>query len=374
MGRFERWAPLASARAVAVVWGPIALITAAHYLAGEHLHYLHDIFRRLYYLPIILGAFQFGLPGALAASAVVLVAYFPHAFTSMATMDPAHGSEKILEMVLYAVVGVITGTLVERERRQRRRAERAAAELATALEDKRVMEQEVIRAGRLSALGELTAGLAHEIKNPLASLKGTAEIFGDDIPLTSPRRRFLDLHLKEIDRLTALLDRFLSFARPQGLEVGDVDLEAVVDDVLSLAAAVARQAGVRLERAPAVPGPGVKGDRKLIAQVALNLVLNALQAVAGKGDPDGRVILSVAGETRSRRAFRCLEVADTGPGVPPDLRDRIFNPFFTTRPEGAGLGLSISARIVEEHGGLLEVTDRDGGGARFRVLLPEAST
>ncbi len=363
---------LLSAKAFALVWGPIALVTAAHYLTGEHLHYLHDIFRRLYYLPIILAAFQFGLPGALSAAVVVVVAYMPHAFSSIAAMDPAHGSEKVLEMVLYAVVGVVTGLLVERERRQRARAERIAADLTVAIEDKRAMEQEVVRAGRLSALGELTAGLAHEIRNPLASLKGTAQILGDEIPPTSPRRRMLELHLREIDRLEAILSRFLSFARPQGLELGDVDLDEVVDDVFLLASAHARRAGVELERAAGDDTPRrVRGDREKLVQVGLNLVLNAIQALEGQGRTDGRVTVSLQRMTRSRRTFCSIVVADNGPGVPPGLRDQIFNPFYSTRPDGAGLGLSISARIVEEHSGLIEVGEADGGGACFRVLLPQ---
>ena len=363
---------LVSAKAFALVWGPIAAVTAAHYLTGEHLHFLHDIFRRLYYLPIILAAFQFGLPGALSAAVVVVVAYLPHAFTSMATMDPAHGSEKILEMILYMVVGIVTGALVERERRQRERAERIAVDLSAAIEDRRAMEQEVVRAGRLSALGELTAGLAHEIRNPLASLKGTAQILGDEIPETSPRRRMLDLHLREIDRLEAILSRFLAFARPQGLELGDVDLVEVVDDVLLLASAHARRAGVDLDRAP-VDGPPavVRGDKEKLVQVVLNLVLNAIQALEGRGRTDGRVTVALERTARSRRSFHGIVVTDNGPGVPEGLRDQIFNPFFSTRADGAGLGLSISARIVEEHSGLIEVGDAAGGGACFRVLLQD---
>ena len=357
-----------------MLWVPIAVITAAHYLAGEHLHWAHDIFRRLYYFPIILGAFQFGLMGAVAAAVVICVAYAPHAFTTFATMDPAHGSEKLLEMLLYGVVAVVTGLLVQSERRQRERAEAFAADLQAALEDKRLMEQEVIRAGRLSALGELTAGLAHEIRNPLASLKGTAEIFGDDVLAESPRRRMFDLHLKEIDRLAAILDRFLAFARPQAIEPVEVDLDAVVDDVLALASAQARRAGVDVERGPGAAGVKVRGDREMLVQVALNLVLNGVQAAALAGGQPGRVTLSVGRDVAHRKAWGVLEVADTGPGVPAELRDKVFNPFFTTRPDGAGLGLSVSARIVEEHGGLIEIDDAPGGGALFRVRVPEAGS
>lgn len=361
-------------RAFVALWIPIALVTAAHYLTGERLHWLHDIWRRLYYLPIILGAFSFGLRGALWAAVVIAALYAPHAFTTFATIDPAHGIEKTLEMILYVVVGGVTGALVDRERRARERAERIAADLQAAVDQMRLMEQEVIRAGRLSAMGELTAGLAHEIRNPLGALKGTAQILGDEIAAASPRRGMFDLHLATIDRLEAILERFLSFARPRPLDLAPVDLQEILAEVAGLVGASAGNLGVDvdLRAGPCLP---VRGDREKLAQAVLNLVLNATHAVAGNSDrlPDGdrgRVALVAMPTTRSGREFGVIEVTDNGPGVPLELRERIFNPFFSTRPDGTGLGLSITARIVEEHAGIIEVDDAPGGGARFRILLP----
>jgi signal transduction histidine kinase len=366
-------------RAFAVLWLPIAAVTAAHYLTGERLHWLHDIWRRLYYLPIILGAFSFGLRGATWGAFVIAVVYAPHAFTTFAVVDPAHGIEKTLEMLLYLVVGVVTGALVDRERRARAQAEANAADLGAAIERMRAMSQEVIRAGRLSALGELTAGLAHEIRNPLGAMKGTAQILADEIAQDSPRRRMMALHLAEIDRLGGILDRFLAFARPQPLALGDVDLRQVLRDVQGLVDAHARGAAVEVA-VDEGPATTVRGDREKLVQVVLNLVLNAVRAAsagpggdAGASHRGGRVVLSLAADRRAERAYVAIVVDDDGPGVPADLRERIFNPFFSTRPDGSGLGLAISARIVDEHGGLIEVDDAPGGGARFRVLLPAAT-
>ncbi|HOU54610.1 MAG TPA: ATP-binding protein [Myxococcota bacterium] len=364
----EPWSRLWSPWAALAVWGPIAAVTAAHYLTGHELHYLHDIFRRLYYIPIILAAFLFGMRGAVAAAVVVSLVYLPHAFTTFLVMDPAHGIEKVLEILLYHVVGVVTGLLADRERRERRRAETLVQSLEATLEDRSLMQQELVRAGRLSALGQMTAGLAHEIRNPLASLKGTAQILGDEIAPDSPRRRMLDLHLREIDRLAAILDRFLAFARPHEVTHRDSDLARVVDDVIALLEPQARRQHVRLER---VPGslPPIPCDPSLMAQVLMNLLLNAIQAM-----PDGGTArVALRRVLRGPRRFAGIEVTDTGPGVPEDLRDRIFDPLFTTRPDGAGLGLSLSARIVEAHDGLIEVSQAPGGGACFLVLLPEGS-
>ncbi|MBM4395230.1 MAG: sensor histidine kinase, partial [Deltaproteobacteria bacterium] len=176
----------------------------------------------------------------------------------------------------------------------------------------------------------------------------------------------------EIDRLGAILDRFLSFARPQPLEFGDADLREVLADVQGLAAAHARSSSVAVAVADGPPVM-VRGDREKLVQVVLNLVLNAVRATAGAAASGGqaRVDLSLREVARSGARFAAIEVADNGPGVPAELRERIFNPFFSTRPDGTGLGLAISARIVEEHAGLIEVDDAPGGGALFRVLLPE---
>lgn len=359
------WQGLWSLRAALAVWIPIAAVTAAHYLTGHDLHSLHDIFRRLYYIPIILAAFLFGMRGAVASAALVSLLYIPHAFTTFVVQDPAHGIEKVLEILLYNVVGVVTGFLADRQRSERQRAEEAVRSLEATLEDKRVMEAELIRAGRLSALGQMTAGLAHEIRNPLAALKGTAQILGDEIAPDSPRRKMLELHLREIDRLAATLDRFLTFARPHEVSRREVDVGGVVDDVLALVEPQARRARVRLIR-EAGDIPPIPCDPDKVAQVLMNLVLNAVQAMPNGGEV--RVALSEV--HRGPRRFASIRVSDTGPGVPPDLRDRIFDPLFTTRPDGAGLGLSISARIIEAHQGLIEVRDRPGGGACFEVLLP----
>lgn len=394
MSRPSNWRTwFLTGRAIAALWVPIAAVTAAHYLTGESLHWLHDIWRRLYYLPIILGAFSFGLRGSTWAAVVVAIVYIPHAFlmapgmetmpghaghaAQMAAslpMDPADGIEKALEIVLYLVVGAVTGALADREKRQRARAEAIAEELRAAMGQARLMEQEVIRAGRLSALGELTAGLAHEIRNPLGALKGTAQILGDDIPETSPRRRMLELHVQALDRLESILDRFLSFARPQPLELADVELRGLLEDVRGLVAAHTRGANIDVvvREGPDVP---VRGDREKLQQVVLNLVLNAVHAVTlpdGEAGPSvrGHVEMAVSRTTRAGHAFATVEVVDDGPGVPGELREKIFNPFFTTRPDGTGLGLSITARIIEEHAGIIEVDDAPGGGARFRVLLP----
>lgn len=354
----DNWQWLWSKQAWLYLWIPVLLISIAHYSTGAGHHWVHDIFRRMYYIPIVLGAFAFGLRGALAASVFASLIYSPHAFTQMFEHDPAHTLEKVLEILLYNVVALITGALADQQYRMAKRLEEA-------LEDKEVMAQQLIRSGRLQALGELTAGLAHEIKNPLASLKGSAEIIADEIPDPSPRRRMVDIHMKELDRLNDLLERFLSFARPRAFEIKSINICDIVNKTITLVSSQAGQRQIQIEWSQPDSEMIIHGDGEKISQVIINLILNAIQA-----SPDnGRIEVACSRESQGRRKFACLEIKDNGAGIPLDQQEKIFNPFFTTKESGTGLGLSIASRIVDEHDGFIKVENPAEGGASFKVFL-----
>lgn len=359
---------LLSVRALLMIFLPIIVISAAHYGTDPHLAWVHDILRRLYYIPIVLGAFAFGLRGALVASILTSVVYLPHAFfpSHHHHHDPGASIEKLLEILLYNVIAIITGVLADREVRERLAQQRIARQLEESIEELRLMEEQLVRAGRLRALGELTAGLAHEIKNPLASLKGAAEILSDEIRPESPRRRMLDILTKELDRLAALLERFLSFARPRPSTIAEVAVDDFVEPVVSLVEAQARKQNVSLQWQRSGPEAVVRGDKEQLTTLLLNLVLNAIQAMP-RG---GTVRIDAERATRGRRGWWMIRVGDDGPGVPPDMRDKIFDPFVTTKEGGTGLGLAIAARVVDAHQGMIELLERAGGGAEFRILLP----
>ena len=223
-----------------------------------------------------------------------------------------------------------------------------------------------MRAGKLKALGELMAAVAHEIKNPLASIKGAAEAIADEIARDSPRRRLVDIQMKEISRLGQTLERFLSFARPQPVMGGRVDVAELVERVADLVAHRARQQGVEMavEKRALLP---VTGDSDRLQQVLLNLALNALDAMP----EGGRLEFVLREERHAGGTEQVIDVRDTGPGIPPEERERIFDPFYTTKEGGTGLGLSISERIVEEHGGYIEVGS-GSDGACFCIHLPSS--
>ncbi|MBW2454387.1 MAG: sensor histidine kinase [Deltaproteobacteria bacterium] len=347
------------------VWLPILTIGLLHYGIDPEHGWAHNVLRRLYHLPIIFAAFGLGLRGGLLSAAVVSLTYLPHAFLHighLAHIDPAGPVEKALEIVLYNVVGAVAGYLADAERRRR-------AELRKALDEQRTLQRQLVRAGRLGALGEVVAGIAHEIKNPLHALSGTAEIVDPLIDAEAPQRRMWDIHLAELGRLERVADRFLTFASPKPLETQELDLREVAERLTELVGTDARKKGIEVvSKLPSAPVL-VQGDRDQLAQVALNIALNGIRAIGTEG---GTVQVCVeACRDFHGVSMQCLRIENDGPPIPSDDLEHLFDPFHTTDDEGTGLGLSISQRIVEQHQGYLEAANA-GIGVAFTVLLPRA--
>ncbi len=365
--------PIFSRRMLLSAWLPCLVITVLHYRVGGQHPEVHNVLRRLYYLPILFAAFSGGARGGVAVSVFASVIYLPHAFTRLLVQDPGDALEKGLEVVLYNIVAVVAGLLVDRERRERVEQQRLADRLREALAEQQRTEGQLIRAGRLGALGELTAGIAHEIKNPLHGLKGTAEILRDAIPETAPERRMLELHLSEIDRLARTADRFLSFAKPLAADRKPLDPRELVDRVAALVSPQARKEGVEVRVEPWVGDTMVQvvGDPELLAQLLLNIALNGVQAMSPGGG--GLLEFRLRVERREGRGYVVFRVANTGPPIPAERLEKIFDPFFTTKDEGTGLGLSIASRIADQHEAVLDVRNVAGGnGVEFDLILPAA--
>ncbi|MFH1811795.1 MAG: ATP-binding protein [Pseudomonadota bacterium] len=363
--REHGWRAVLGPRVWLLVWIPILVIGLGHYSTDASSTWVHDILRRTYYLPILFAAFLLGLRGGLLAPVVVIVSYAPHAFLHehVLHVDPARNLEKALELVLYLVVGAVAGQLTDRER-QRRRA------LEQALDTQRRLQHQLVRAGRLSALGEVVAGIAHEIKNPLHALRGTAEILDPLIPHDIEERRMWELHCSELDRLSTVAERFLSFARPSAANTDTIlDLREVVRRTQELATAQARQQQISLDLELGELPALVRGDRDQLAQIGLNIVLNALQAL---GDGPGRLLLAVDPLVDRSEARVVLRIENDGPALDPLQIEHLFDPFTSGHDEGTGLGLSISARLAEAHGGYIEAANA-GLGVRFSLYLPRAT-
>jgi len=335
----------------------IAVITLLHYFTHSDLPSadFHTIFRRLYYLPIAALAVVHGLRVGAASGVIVGLLYAPHAFLGGSHQllgfhlhqDPSPTAEKVSEVILYVALGVLVGVATDRSRALRAQRDAARSELE--------------RSERLSALGRLVAGVAHEVRNPLASLLVTAEMFLDDYAEGDPKHRMAELNLAEVKRLEEVVSRFLAFASPRPPAREATDMKGLLSRVQQLAQSTAKEHEVQVvlgdtgEEQPVL-------DADQILQVLLNLVLNAIDA-SPKG---GAVRLGVHCDPKECR----VDVLDDGEGVPVELRERVFEPFFTTRAEGTGLGLSLANQIVEAHDGWLSYADRPEGGAHFSVHLP----
>jgi len=218
------------------------------------------------------------------------------------------------------------------------------------------------RAEHLATLGELAAGLAHEIRNPLAGIAGVMEIIGRDLPSTSPARMVVKDVRLEVAQINRILTDLLETARPHPPQICRSSLNTTVEHAVMLARQQVFSKPIQIELRQAADLAEVEHDSDQIHQVFLNLLLNAVQATDGPG--------TVSVDVGSRGDFATVDVTDTGRGIPPKYLPNIFRPFFTTKGNGTGLGLSLARRIVEEHHGRIEVSSIEGKGSKFTVLLP----
>lgn len=254
----------------------------------------------------------------------------------------------------------------------------AATAIFQDISDQKRLDTLHMRAERLEAVAELSASLAHEIKNPLASIRSAVEQLGRSPRATTDEQTLASLIVRESDRLARLLSEFLDFARVRVAKIIPLDIRAVVTGAVRLVDAHPdKSEGVTVECiAPACPLQ-IDGDEDLLHRAVFNLTLNAVQASPNGGRV--RVEVSALGieDTPVGVAFETggalVRVTDEGPGIPPDIRNRLFDPFFTTKPGGTGLGLSVVHRAIEAHRGLVFV-DSDERGARVSVLLPRHQT
>ncbi len=357
-------------------------ISLVHYITPLHLHYLHDVFQRLYYLPIILAALWFGLRGGLACSLVVSIVYAPHILFQWGGTLTVE-MEKYLEILLYNVVGAVTGLLAQREQERSLELQKTAEGLEQSckkLEEQSeriiAIEEQLRRAERLSTLGEMAAVLAHEVRNPLASLRGSAEILRDDYRPGDAKYEFLEMQIRETERLNRVVEEFLRMARSRPTELKPCSLREELETIITLTAGEARKHQITLTLIPDAADSTVMADSDKLRQAFLNIVINALQATPAGGS----VTITISspnsslppGGGGSGWGGDCYEVrfSDTGPGIAADALERIFEPFFTTKPDGTGLGLAVTRKIVEAHGGMLTVESELGNGTTVVVKLP----
>jgi signal transduction histidine kinase len=319
-------------------------------------------------LPVLSAATTLGAAGTALTTLLACFAYMafiPLAYSLGYMLEGLFLRDLSLRVIFLPLVAYLTYGLAESNRNEARRAQGAAAELAEANRRLREAEASVRRSERLAALGQLTAGLAHEIRNPLGTMKASAEMLLERLGAENDIALELAGYIStEVDRTNSLITRFLEFARPVRLRLAPTDLNALTDNAIDQLVHQTPAVAARIHRNFDPGIPLLEADGELLERVIFNLINNALQA-----SPEGA---TVTVKTLAAHGNVELAVIDRGSGVKPEHREQIFNPFFTTKPSGVGLGLAITAKIVDEHGGRISLDSEPGRGSTFVVTLPLA--
>ncbi len=324
------------------------------------------------FLPVISAATDFGVRGTIATTAAACGVYLSFLITLPLynlELDLNGAWEIALRVTFLSVVAFLTHRLADQKHEEARKLQETAEQLAAANASLQEAQAEVRRSERLAALGQLTAGLAHELRNPLGTMKSSAELLARNVPDQNPLAKEMAGFISdEVDRINSLITRFLEFARPHHLRLDKGDISALLDRVISRfereRAATTPAVSVFKNYSPDIPPVGF--DAELLERVFYNLITNAAQA----SSPGSAVTIKTKPmETEAGRGVE-ISVIDRGSGIETKNLENIFNPFFTTKGDGVGLGLAIVSKIIDEHQGQITVESTRGEGSVFRVYLP----
>lgn len=352
----------------------VLCIGILHAVTPGHLFFYHDTFRRLSYFPITLGALWFGVRGGASLALLTSAAFIPHLMMFW-NQGPAAYYSELTEIIFYLSAGIVVGIISSRESRLRERYRNLSRELRKSYDRLRDQARQLVetqeqlsQSQKLSALGHLSASLAHEIKNPLASIRGTAEILLDDFPEAHPKHEFITIMLSEISRLNNSVEDVLDYCRGQQRTVKShpETPSRVITRVAALMEQQFKDKAVKLRISGREETDTFTTDGAKLSQIIINILLNAIDAVDTGGEITICSSRDGSGET--------ITICDNGPGIDPGKREHIFEPFVTGKPHGTGLGLYISSKLIRSLGGSITVSEAPGGGSCFALSLPDNGT
>ena len=343
----------------------VIALAAFNWMVPPHHVILHNVLHHLNILPFMLAGMFFGWRGALKTILLATVLQGPSIYRHW-FQEPLDAQDQVVEISTFGLAAVIAGLLADRERTQRRRVEATKVELEHVYTELQQNIDHLKKTERLTAAGQLSASLAHEIRNPLASISGAAGLLARGQISAEARTECLEILTKESQRLNKLLTNFLDFARPRLPRLQRAEPLELLQSVTALAQHTATRQGITLRLVSAGEPREIECDPEQIKQLLLNLILNAIQATAGEGEVAVRILFS--------EDSVCVDVCDRGAGVAAEDRERIFDPFFTTKENGTGLGLAIALNIATQHGGTVVCRPNAGGGSVFRMELPALAT
>ncbi len=336
-------------------------ITGLHYGTTASPWAMHDFYRRLYYIPIILAAFHFRLRGGFISSALVMLLYAPHLLLYFGRLDITVINQ-LLEAGMFMVVGVITGYLSEESHRRELQLQRQVSQLMKM----DLLEKKLRQSERLASLGQLASGIAHEIRNPLGIIKTISQTLHLEALETGEDSLAEGLNIieSETDRANKVIKGMLDFARPEPLQLKPTDGALLLSDLLAIMRSLSKQHQVKIE-SHLQPVPPLQADADRLKQAVMNLLLNGIQSMENGGT------LTLTLEKENDHLAQ-ITITDQGNGIDEKTLPHIFDPFFTTKDGGTGLGLSVTHRIIEEHRGTIDVNSHPGKGTAFTLHLPLA--
>ncbi len=324
---------------IGLIGGILAGISLFHYLTAPYEVEHHAVHRRLYYLPLVLGSFWFGIKGAAIVSLSTIAIYLP--FELLRWRGDFHNFDTLLEAGLFVFIALTLGYLSEKEKK-----EHAAR----------------IEAEKLAAIGKAVSEIAHDMKSPLVAIGGFANQVFRKLSGDESSQKKLQVVLKETKKLEEMVKDMLEFGRPLELRRSRASLNDLTTETLEAAKPIAAKAGIELNTDLDKSLPLLDLDVSKMEKVLMNLVVNAIEA----SQPDKEVLV----RTRSSKLQVFLEIEDHGHGIPEEDRDNVFQPFFSRKKGGTGLGLANVKKIVEAHGGKITFHPNKDQGTTFVISLP----
>jgi two-component system, NtrC family, sensor histidine kinase HydH len=340
------------------------------YLLVGYTHGVTSYYYSIFLIPVVSAATLMELRGVILVTAVACCAYFSFLLPiyvdwSTFQLPPGHLSLMSLHAAFYAIVAFLVYEQAKAKRDEMARTQEAAERLAESNRNLRRAEASLRRSERLAALGQLTAGLAHELRNPLGTIKASAEMLTKESTRSRPEvmSEMAGYIGSEVDRMNGLVSHFLDFAKPLVLHPVTAELRAVIEDVLRQQADLAKSRDVGVSIRMKDAALSFSFDPDLLKLAISNLLQNAIQASAAGQE------VEIRADARDEEVM--IFVTDHGEGIQPQHLENIFNPFFTTKPGGVGLGLALVTKIVDEHQGRINVFSEPGTGTRFEMMLPK---
>ncbi len=339
----------------------VFIISLLHYYTPTTRELLHNIYQRLYYIPILLSCFWFGLRGGLLTFIFAGIFYAPHIFLQW-THETSYIYNQIIEIVMFFMVAILAGSLYDMEKKLREEYKKTSEERDATLKKLQETFERLRLADRLSTLGTLSAEMAHEIKNPLAGMYGSMEILEKEFQKDHPKYEFVQILKKEINRISGIAHKYLDLARPHKPERARHNVNTLIHSVVEIVSKQAKKKkmSLRLQLSPTLPDILIDGEQ--IKQAIMNVLLNAIQAT-----PENKSVHIASG---AEETYLWITVQDEGRGIPETDLPKIFDPLFTTRKEGTGLGLSIAYQIITQHNGQITFQNTNEGGALCKISLP----